>query len=174
VAGSIKDDILILKDEMIQIRRDFHQHPELSFEEKRTSGIIAKYLTDLGLKVQTGIGGTGVVGLLSGKDPGNTLLLPADMDALPIQEQKEVQYKSQNNGIMHACGHDGHMAIALTVAKILSRQRKEFSGHIKFVFQPAEEGPGGAKPMIDAGVVKGPKVQRLMLLLVFICGTICL
>lgn len=159
MAGSIKDEILILKDEMIQIRRDFHQHPELSFEEKRTAGIIAKYLTDLGLKVQTGIGGTGVVGLLSSKDPGNTLLLRADMDALPIKEQNEVKYKSQNDGIMHACGHDGHMAIVLTVAKILSRQRKEFSGHIKFVFQPAEEGPGGAKLMIDAGVMKNPKVD---------------
>lgn len=159
MAGSIEDEILILKDEMIQIRRDFHQHPELGFEEKGTARIISKYLTNLGLKVQTGIAGTGVVGLLSGKNPGNTLLVRADMDALPIQEQKEVQYKSQNNGVMHACGHDGHMAIALTVAKILSHRRKEFSGHIKFVFQPAEEGPGGAKPMIDAGVMKGPKVD---------------
>lgn len=155
----IKDEILSLKDEIIQIRRDFHQHPELGFNEKWTAGIVAKYLTDMGLKVQTGIAGTGVVGLLKGKDPGKTVLLRADMDALPIQEENDVPYRSQKDGIMHACGHDGHMAILLTVAKILNAHREDLSGRIKFIFQPGEEGLAGARFMIEDGVLEDPKVD---------------
>lgn len=155
----IKDEILSLKDEIIQIRRDFHQHPELGFNEKWTAGIVAKYLTDMGLKVQTGIAGTGVVGLLKGKDPGKTVLLRADMDALPIQEENDVPYRSQKDGIMHACGHDGHMAILLTVAKILNAHREDLSGRIKFIFQPGEEGLAGERFMIEDGVLEDPKVD---------------
>jgi amidohydrolase len=155
----IDREVANLKDEMVCLRRDFHQHPELGFKEKRTAGIVARYLMDLGLKVQTGIAETGVVGLLSGKAPGKTLLLRADMDALPIQEQNEVDYKSLNDGVMHACGHDGHMAILLAAAKILTTHREEFSGQIKFIFQPAEEGLAGARFIIEDGVMKDPKVD---------------
>lgn len=155
-------EVANLKEEMIRLRRDFHRHPELAFNEKRTAGIVAKYLKDLGLKVQKGIGGTGVVGLLSGKGRGKTLLLRADMDALPIHEQNKVDYRSINDGVMHACGHDGHMAILLTVAKILTAHREDFSGRIKFVFQPGEEGFAGAKRMIDDGVLKAPNVDAAL------------
>lgn len=160
----ISQEIADLKDEMIRLRRDFHQHPELGFEEKRTASIVAKYLDDLGLEVQTGIGRTGVVGLLSGNGRGKTLLLRADMDALPVQEQNEVQYRSQNDGIMHACGHDGHMAILIAAARILSAHREEFPGQVKFAFQPGEEGFGGAKFMIEDGVLKNPKVDAALAL----------
>jgi amidohydrolase len=159
VADSIKDEILSLKDEMIQIRRDFHQYPELGMEEKRTSKKIAKRLGGLSLEVNTSIGRTGVVGLLKGKDLGKTVFLRADMDALPIHEKNNVPYRSRNDGIMHACGHDGHMAILLTVAKILADHREDLSGQIKFVFQPGEEGFAGARFMIEDGVLKNPKVD---------------
>ncbi|MCK4785764.1 MAG: M20/M25/M40 family metallo-hydrolase, partial [Desulfobacteraceae bacterium] len=123
MTDSIKDEILSLKDEMIQIRRDFHQYPELGMEEKRTSENIAKRLGKLSLEMNTSIGRTGVVGLLKGRNPGKTVLLRADMDALPIHEKNNVPYRSRNDRIMHACGHDGHMAILLTVAKILADHR---------------------------------------------------
>lgn len=155
----IKDEILSLKDEMIQIRRDFHQHPELGMEEKRTSENIAKRLGELGLEVKTSIGRTGVVGLLKGKNSGRTVLLRADMDALPIHEKNNVPYRSRNDGIMHACGHDGHMAILLTVAKILNAHRKDLTGRIKFVFSPGEEGFAGARFMIEDGALKDPQVD---------------
>jgi len=159
VFDRIKDDILDLKEEMIALRRDFHQHPELGMEEKQTSENVAKRLDELGLEVNINIGGTGVVGLLKGKDKGKTVLLRADMDALPIQEENDVPYRSRNEGIMHACGHDGHMAILLTVAKILNAHREDLSGRIKFVFQPGEEGLAGARFMIEDGVLKDPKVD---------------
>jgi len=161
VFDRIKDDILDLKEEMIALRRDFHQHPELGMEEKRTSQNIAKRLGELGLEVNINIGRTGVVGLLKGKGPGKTVLLRADMDALPIQEENDVPYRSRNEGIMHACGHDGHMAILVTVAKILADYRGDISGQIKFVFQPGEEGFAGARFMIDDGVLKDPKVDAV-------------
>jgi amidohydrolase len=155
----ISQEVADLKDEMIRLRRNFHQHPELGFEEKWTADFIAKYLGGLGIEVQTGVGRTGVVGLLSGKGPGKTLLLRADMDALPIQEENEVPYKSRNDGVMHACGHDGHMAILMTVARVMSHRREEFLGQIKFIFQPGEEGFAGARFMIEEGVLKDPKVD---------------
>ncbi len=144
---------------MIEIRRDFHQYPELGFKEERTAKLVANYLRNLGLEVKTDIAKTGVVGLLRGQREGKTLLLRSDMDALPIQEKNEVEYKSKNEGVMHACGHDGHMAILLTTAKILSDFQKEIKGNIKFIFQPAEEGPGGARLMIEQGVMSAPQVD---------------
>lgn len=144
---------------MIDLRRDFHQHPELGMEEKRTAEVVANRLERLHLKVSTGIGKTGVVGLLAGKGPGKTVLIRADMDALPIQEENDLPYRSRNKNVMHACGHDGHMAILLTVAKVLSTYRKDFSGFVKFVFQPGEEGFGGARLMIEDGVLKDSRVD---------------
>ena len=114
------------------LRRDFHTHPELGFTEIRTGGIVARELEALGLEVTKGIGKTGVVGLLEGCKPGPTLLLRFDMDALPITEDTNAEYASQTPGIMHACGHDGHTAIGLTVAKLLQAQRNELAGSIKF------------------------------------------
>jgi amidohydrolase len=141
------------------MRRDFHAHPELGFHEVRTAGIVAKELTTLGLEVHTGVGGTGVVALLEGAKPGPVVLVRADMDALPIQEETGAPYASQNPGVMHACGHDGHTAVLLTVAKMLNAHRMQLSGKVKFMFQPAEEGMGGAEKMIEDGVLENPKVD---------------
>jgi amidohydrolase len=141
------------------MRRDFHMHPELGFQEVRTAGIVAKELQNLGLEVTTGIGKTGVVAMIEGSRPGPTLLLRADMDALPIIEKTGAEYASKNPGVMHACGHDGHTAILLTVAKMLNNARDQFPGSIKLVFQPAEEGQGGAESMIADGVFDNPKVD---------------
>jgi amidohydrolase len=141
------------------MRRDFHAHPELGFQEVRTAGIVAKELTALGLEVNTGVGGTGVVALLDGTRPGPVVLVRADMDALPIFENTGAPYSSQNPGLMHACGHDGHTAVLLTVAKLLNMHRSELSGTVKFMFQPAEEGMGGAEKMINEGILEDPKVD---------------
>jgi amidohydrolase len=138
------------------IRRDFHKHPEIGLNEFRTANIVASELSNLGLEVKTGVGQTGVVGLMEGKSPGSVVLLRFDMDALPIQEETGTEYASQNPGLMHACGHDGHVAIGLTVARILNDHRKDFSGTVKFVFQPGEEGLGGAEKMIADGVLQNP------------------
>ena len=141
------------------MRRDFHAHPELGFQEVRTSGIVARELNALGLEVRSGVGGTGVVALLEGSKPGPVLLIRADMDALPILEETGAPYASQNPVVMHACGHDGHTAVLLTVAKMLHAHRTELSGTVKFMFQPAEEGMGGAEKMISDGVLENPKVD---------------
>jgi amidohydrolase len=146
------------------LRRDFHAHPELGFQEFRTAEIVAKELTVLGLEPETGIGETGVVSLLRGNKPGAVILVRADMDALPITEETGAPYASQNPGVMHACGHDGHTATLLTVAKMLAGHRDQLSGTIKFMFQPAEEGMGGAEKMIDAGVLKNPDVDLALAL----------
>lgn len=136
------------------MRRDFHRHPELGFQEFRTAGIVATELKKLGMEVKTGLSGTGVMGILDGGQRGKTLLLRFDMDALPIEEQNQTDYISQQAGVMHACGHDGHMAIGLTAARILSAHREEIPGRVVFVFQPAEEGLGGAAKMIADGVLE--------------------
>ncbi len=146
-------------EEAIEIRRDLHAHPELGFQEDRTAGIVAQRLKSLGLEVTTGVAKTGVVGLLRGGKPGKTIMVRADMDALPIQEENEVPYRSQNAGVMHACGHDGHTAMALTAARILQERRDGLQGNVKFVFQPAEEGPGGAKQMVQEGALQDPDVD---------------
>ncbi len=148
-----------IQDELIARRRDFHQHPEIAFQEVRTSGIVAKTLTDLGLEVQTGIGKTGVVGILDGDQDGPTVLVRCDMDALPIAEANTAEYISTEAGKMHACGHDGHTAIGLGVAKLLMANRDKIAGRIKFVFQPAEEIARGAQAMIDDGVLQNPAPQ---------------
>jgi len=139
------------------MRRDFHSHPELGFQEVRTAGIVTRELNQLGLEVTTGVGKTGVVALLEGGQPGPVILLRFDMDALPIVEETGAEYASQNPGVMHACGHDGHTAIGLTVARMLNRHRQELAGIVKFVFQPAEEGMGGAESMIADGVLENPR-----------------
>jgi amidohydrolase len=149
------------------LRRDFHMYPELGFKEIRTGGIVAKELEALGIEVSKGIGKTGVVGLLEGGKPGPTLLLRFDMDALPILEDTGAEYASQNSGVMHACGHDGHTAIGLTVAKILSTHKTELAGTVKFCFQPSEEGNngeeiGGAELMMKDGLLENPKVDMTL------------
>lgn len=143
-------------EQLVAWRRDFHQHPELGFQEMRTSGIVAGHLHELGIEVQQGVGGTGVVGVLDGASDGPTVMLRFDMDALPIHEANDAAYRSQQAGVMHACGHDGHTAIGLGVATLLSRQRAQWAGRVKLVFQPAEEGLGGALAMIRDGVLQQP------------------
>lgn len=156
-----------LKEQIIAWRRDFHQHPELSFEETRTSQAVAEHLRKLGLEVQTGVGHTGVVAVLRGLEPGPTIALRADMDALPIQDQKQVGYASKVPGKMHACGHDAHTSILMGAAQFLTHLGRPERGNIKFIFQPAEEGGGGAKVMIDDGVLKDPQVDAVAGLHVF-------
>jgi amidohydrolase len=154
----LKSDIDELVPDMVALRRDLHEHPELAFEEVRTSGIVAQRLRSLGLEVQTGVAKTGVVGLLRGgasKADAKTIAIRADMDALPIHELNEVEYRSTVDGKMHACGHDGHTSIALAVADILSKRKSELSGNVKFIFQPAEETIGGAEPMVKEGAMQG-------------------
>ncbi len=149
------------------LRRDFHMHPELGFREVRTGGIVARELEALGLEVTKGVGKTGVVGYLEGAKPGPTILLRFDMDALPITEETGAEYTSTNPGVMHACGHDGHTAIGLTVAKMLHARRDQLAGNIKFCFQPSEEGTngeevGGALMMMRDGVLESPQVEKTL------------
>jgi len=151
-----KPHIAARKEDWIARRRDLHQHPELGFELPRTAGVVAAELARLGLEVQTGIGQSGVVGLLEGEAGGPTILVRADMDALPIQEENRVVYASQTPGKMHACGHDGHTTIALAVAELLSAYRSQMIGRVKFVFQPAEELGRGAAAMVADGVLREP------------------
>ena len=153
----LKSDIDELVPDMIATRRDLHEHPELAFEEVRTSGIVAQRLRTMGLEVQTGIAKTGVGAQLRGRasKPGaKTIAIRADMDALPIYEMNDIEYRSTIDGKMHACGHDGHTSILLAVADILHKRREELTGNVKFVFQPAEEMVGGAEPMIKEGAMQ--------------------
>lgn len=149
---NIRPEIERLKEIIIQTRRDIHRHPELGFKEHRTASLIAERLTEFGLEVKTEVGKTGVTGLLKGNGEGPTIALRADMDALPIQETGDIPYKSVNDGVMHACGHDGHVAMLLGAAEVLSKDPK-FNGDVKFIFQPAEEGEGGARYMIEDGAL---------------------
>ncbi len=148
---------LTLQPTIVARRRDLHRHPELAFEEVRTAGVVAAALQDLGLEVQSGIGRTGVIGLLEGDHDGPTVLVRADMDALPILEENAADYRSGTDGKMHACGHDGHTSIALAVAQMLSERRAAMHGRIKFVFQPAEEIGQGARAMIADGALQNPR-----------------
>lgn len=149
---------------VIGYRRDIHMYPELGHKEIRTSKKIENILSDLGYEVTTNVGKTGVVGLLRGNKPGKTIAIRADMDALPIKENTDLEFKSINKGIMHACGHDVHTAILLGVAHILMDLKSEIKGNIKLVFQPSEETSpnGGAKGMIEDGVLKNPKVDMML------------
>ena len=159
---------LIIAD-IINIRRWIHQHPELSFQEKETSQYICKILKSHDISFVSGVGGYGVVALIKGVDPDSYVLgLRADMDALPIQEKNNISYKSLHDGVMHACGHDVHTAIALGTAITLQKLKHEFCGTVKIIFQPAEEKlPGGACLMIEEGVLLNPKVDKMLALHVF-------
>ena len=158
----IKKIAQVVVPELIHTRREIHAHPELSFCEHITSGLITKTLRSIGIDVSDGIAGTGVVGLITGAHPGPTLMIRADIDALPIHEASTSTYTSQNPGIMHACGHDGHTAVVLAVAKILFEQRSRIAGHIKLLFQPAEETMEGARSMLTERVMDNPTVDRVL------------
>ncbi len=164
-----------INPQVVAWRRDFHQHPELGTQEVRTAKVIADELRKLGYEVQTGVAGTGVVGVLKGGQPGKVVALRSDMDGLPVTEQVDLPFKSvakaewngQQVGVMHACGHDNHMAIQLGVATVLAKMRDRLPGTVKVIFQPAEEGPGGAEPMVKAKVLENPKVDAIFGLHVF-------
>ncbi|MEA3232386.1 MAG: amidohydrolase [Thermodesulfobacteriota bacterium] len=145
--------------EMIRNRRSLHRIPEVALTEEKTAAYVTNCLTEMPLDVRTGIAGHGVVGFLDTGRPGANLLIRADMDALPIAEKTDLPFVSTHKGVMHACGHDAHMAMVLGAAKILCDLSAGLSGTIRFIFQPAEEGPGGALPMIEAGVMDDPKVD---------------
>ena len=161
---NVRLEIRALQPQLVEWRRQIHQHPELGFQEKITAEFISQKLQTWGITHQTGIAETGIVAIIKGEKPGHgkVLAIRADMDALPIQEENQVPYCSQHDGVMHACGHDGHTAIALGTAYYLNQHRQDFSGTVKIIFQPAEEGPGGAKPMIAAGVLKNPDVDAII------------
>jgi amidohydrolase len=160
IVDRIKSISKRIHPKLVKLRRELHQYPELGFSEFKTSKRVAQELRKLRLQVKTGIARTGVVGFLNVKKKGKTVALRADMDALPIQEQTNFPYKSKNKGLMHACGHDAHMACVIGAATILSELKKELNGNVKFIFQPSEESPpGGAKPMIREGVLDNPKVS---------------
>jgi amidohydrolase len=155
-----------LAGELSALRREFHQYPELSHQEERTAGVVARYLRDLGLEVATGIAEHGVVGTLSGARPGRTVAWRADMDALPLEEKVAAPWCSQVPGVMHACGHDFHMSIGLAAARLLSGFKDRLAGKFRFIFQPAEEGPpkadkSGAQGMVAAGALKDPEVEAI-------------
>lgn len=160
--SQIRLEIRALQPQLVEWRRRLHQKPELSFNEQLTAEFIAQKLQKWGIDHQTGIAKTGIVATITSTNPGPVFAIRADMDALPIQEENEVPYRSQHDGLMHACGHDGHTAIALGTAYYLSQHRDQFTGTVKIIFQPAEEGPGGAKPMIEEGVLKNPDVDAII------------
>ncbi len=170
---NVEKDILDIESKIIEWRRYFHENPELSNREFNTAKKIEEHLKELGLKVETGIAITGVVGILEGKRPGKVIALRADMDALPVTERTDVPFKSkvtaeymgEQTGVMHACGHDTHVAILMGVAEVLAKNN-HFSGTVKFIFQPAEEGAppgeeGGAELMVKEGVLENPKVDAI-------------
>jgi len=154
----IKKMVAGAAEELIALRRDIHQHPELGYQEERTASLVEKTLRELGLEGVRRITGTGVTGLLKGGRPGPVLLLRADLDALPVEEDTDLPYKSKTPGVMHACGHDGHTAILLTAARLLTDLKDRLAGSVKFVFEPNEE-EVGALAMIEAGVLENPKVD---------------
>ncbi|MTE26037.1 M20 family metallopeptidase [Winogradskyella ouciana] len=172
--NTIDQDITNIEDKLIEWRRHFHQNPELSNQEFKTAEKIAEHLKSLGLEVETGVAITGVVGLLKGDLPGKVVALRADIDALPVTERNDLPFKSEvkttflgtETGVMHACGHDTHIAILMATAEVLSKHKDKIKGTVKFIFQPAEEGPppgeeGGAKLMIKEGVLENPKVDAI-------------
>jgi amidohydrolase len=178
VASDIDRRIAAVLPRVVAWRRDIHEHPELSYQEVRTSALVARHLKALGLEVQTSVGGThGVVALLRGARPGPTVALRADMDGLPVTEQVELPFRSrvratyngQDVGVMHACGHDNHVAILMGAAEVLAGMKSQLAGNVKFIFQPAEESPpdGGAKPLIAAGALENPTVDAIFGLHVF-------
>ena len=159
---SIRPKIHDLQSQLVAWRRNLHQQPELGFQEQITAAFVVQKLQEWEIPHQSGIAQTGIVATINSKRPGKVLAIRADMDALPIQEANQVPYRSRHDGKMHACGHDGHVAIALGTAYYLSRHLDDWQGTIKIIFQPAEEGPGGAKPMIEAGVLTNPDVDAII------------
>jgi amidohydrolase len=164
---ALRPEIQALRGELVSWRRQIHRRPELGFQEKITAEFIGDRLTQWNIEHRSGIAQTGLVAVIEGTGQSTdekrpVLGIRADMDALPVQEQNEVPYRSIHEGKMHACGHDGHVAIALGTAHYLQNHREQFAGTVKIIFQPAEEGPGGAQPMIDAGVLKNPDVDALV------------
>ena len=171
---ALENNIAAVKPKLVEWRRHLHQHPELSNREYNTAAYVAAYLKTLGIEVQTGVGKTGVVGILKGAKPGPVIALRADMDALPVYERNDLSFASKDSGeyngakvpVMHACGHDTHVSILMGTATVLSKMKSEIAGTIKFIFQPAEEGPpadeeGGAPLMIKEGVMDNPKVDAI-------------
>jgi amidohydrolase len=175
LAREIETRMVDVMPKVIAWRRDLHAHPELSFEEKRTAALVEKHLRALGLEVQAPVGRTGVVGILRGGEPGPVVALRADMDALPVTEQVDLPFKSTVRamyngaevGVMHACGHDNHVAILMGVAEVLSGMKARIPGTVKFIFQPAEEGLGGAKAMVSDGALENPRPGAIFGLHVF-------
>jgi len=172
--NSIEQDIIDIEEKLIEWRRDFHQNPELSNREFKTAEKIATHLKALGMEVETNIAKTGVVGILKGNNPGKVIAIRADIDGLPVTERNDLPFKSNvkttflntETGVMHACGHDTHIAILMATAEVFSKHKDKINGTIKFIFQPAEEGPppgeeGGAKLMIKEGVLDNPKVDAI-------------
>jgi amidohydrolase len=159
---SIKEQAVALAPHTVAIRRDLHQHPEIAFEEVRTMGVVAERLRELGLSPREGVGKTGVVAVWDSGRPGNTVLLRADIDALPVPEEKSVDYRSIRGDWMHACGHDGHTAVLLSVAEVLLARAETLSGRIVFIFQPAEEIVRGAQAMLADGALDGIRVDRVL------------
>jgi len=159
--GALNKTIEEMKDWLVEIRRTIHMHPELGFEEVETSRLVAGWLEKFGIEVRRGVAKTGVIGLLQGKEPGKTVAIRADMDALPMDEAGSVPYASRIKGKMHACGHDAHVAILLGVAKFFSSNRELVKGNIKWIFQPAEEGGGGGRVMTEEGVLENPTVDAI-------------
>lgn len=173
-APKLDKDYTSIEDKVIEWRRYFHEHPELSNREFETAKKIASHLESLGIDVQTGVAHTGVVGILKGNKPGKVIALRADMDALPVMERNDLPFKSnvtseylgKEVGVMHACGHDTHVAILMGVAEVMSKHKDKIKGTVKFIFQPAEEGPppgeeGGAALMIKEGVLQNPDVDAI-------------
>ncbi len=159
---SIVDLAAQLQPKTVATRRDLHMHPEIAFEERRTMGVIAERLRALGLSPRVGVGGTGVVAVMDTGRPGPTVLARADMDALPVPEEKDVEYRSTVPGKMHACGHDGHVAVLLSVAEVLAARQGSLAGRVVFVFQPAEEIVQGAKAMLADGALDGIAVDHVI------------
>src|SRR5512143_2567598 len=160
--AAVRQQVRAVSDFVVATRRDIHAHPELGNQEQRTPALIVATLRELGLEPQEKVGGTGVTTVLAGAHPGRTLALRADMDALPLHEEGDRPYRSTVPGVMHACGHDGHVAMALGAAQVLHRLREHLYGNVKFLFQPAEETYGGASEMIADGCLsKDPVVDAV-------------
>jgi amidohydrolase len=167
VNNEIKEHIAEMRGWLVEVRRAIHSHPELGFEEVETSRLVSEWLGRFGLEVRKGVAKTGVVGLLRGGAPGKTVAIRADMDALPMDEATGVPYASKIKGKMHACGHDAHVTILLGVARFFSSIRDRVKGNIKWIFQPGEEGFGGGRLMVEAGVLEDPRVDAIFAAHVF-------
>lgn len=159
---SLDQKIAEIKNELVNIRKDLHRLPELGFQEYQTAAKVAEYMKKLGYEVITGIGGTGVIGLLRGEKEGPTIALRVCLDALAMDERSGVEYSSENEGVFHGCGHDGNMTMALGAANILSQYADKLNGNVKFIFQPSEEETGGAAEVIKAGGLKNPDVDAII------------